>query len=224
MPDGSAPDPVKRPRFKPANGARAKDYTVARMEHAMAATFIRAHHYSQGSSNTSTDAFGLWRGDLLVGAALWLPPTKVAAQSVDPFDWARVVSLSRLAVAPSEPTNAESIFIGAMLRTLHAEKRWTVLLTYADERQGHEGTIYKATNWRYLGRTKPTEAWVDAKGRQVSKLSTKSRNVETMLSLGYRRAGKWAKHKYVQITPIGVAQCMIRFGQAVASRYQTSGE
>lgn len=210
---------TKRPRFKPANAAKAKDYRTERIPFVEGAAFIRQFHYAKGCANTATECFGLYRGPFLVGAALWMPPTKVAAQSVDPFDWRRVVALSRLAVLTGEPQNAASLFIGAMLRTLHAERRWTMLLTYADESQGHTGAIYKATNWRYLDRTKPEPRWVDTNGKQVSKLATKTRRAAMMRSLGYRMAGKYRKHKFAMITPIGVAQCLIRWGQAVAGRY-----
>ena len=212
--------PVRKPRFKPTNRAHARDYEVRRIPHKEAAPFIIAHHYAHGCANTSTETFGLFRRDAIVGAALWMPPTRVAAESVDPFDWRQVIALSRLAVAPSEPTNAASLFIGAMLRTLNAERRWTCLLTYADESQGHEGTIYKATNWSYLGRTKPETRWIDSNGKQVSKLATKTRKKAQMAALGYRVHGKFTKHKFARLTPIGLAQCMIRMGQAIKERYE----
>lgn len=188
---------MTRPRFKPENAARAKDYDVRNVEHSIAAAFIREHHYAKGCANTSTDAFGLFRGDVLVGAALWMPPTRVCAESVDRDEWRKVVSLSRLAVAPDEPKNAASLFIGAMLRALRRQKRWVAVVTYADESQGHTGAIYKATNWRYLGRTKPEARWEDADGKQVSRKATKSRTKADMLRLGYRMVGKFCKHKFV---------------------------
>lgn len=64
--------------------ARRGDYVLHRVPHRTAARAIRAWHYSGGSSNTSVYAFGLFRGILLVGAALWLPPTKVCAITVKP--------------------------------------------------------------------------------------------------------------------------------------------
>lgn len=196
MADGDMSAP-KRARFKPANPAKAKDYRVERIPHAEAAPFIREHHYAKGCANTSTEAFGLYRGPILVGAAVWMPPTRVCAESVDREDWRRVISLSRLAVAPTEPQNAESLFIGAMLRAMQREGRWVAAVTFADESQGHGGTIYKATNWRYLGRTKPEPRWEDANGKQVSRLATKSRTAKDMAELGHRMVGKFSKHKYV---------------------------
>jgi hypothetical protein len=192
-----SPKQWRRPRFKPAGGARKKDYDIRRVPHAAAAAVIRAEHYTRGCSNTSTASFGLFRGGALVGAALWLPPTRVCAETVDREHWRRVLSLSRLALAPTEPTNAEPLFIGGMLRILDGGGRWVAAVTFADESQGHTGVVYRATNWEYVGRTKPEPRWEDAQGKQVSRLATKSRTAKQMADLGYRMVGKFAKHKFV---------------------------
>ncbi len=195
MADGDAP--ILKTRHKPDVRAHARDYVTSRIAHAVAAPFIREHHYARGCANTSTEAFGLFRRSELVGAAVWMPPTRVCAETVDREDWRRVISLSRLAVAPTEPTNAESFFIGAMLRAMNREGRWVSAVTFADESQGHGGTIYRATNWRYLGRTKPEPRWEDENGKQVSRLATKSRTAGDMTKLGHRMVGKFSKHKFV---------------------------
>lgn len=188
---------MSRLRFKPETAARRVDYVVREIPHADAAAFIRREHYAKGCANTSTEAFGLFRGQALVGAALWMPPTRVCAESVDREQWRKVISLSRVALLPEEPTNAESLFIGAMLRSLNKAGRWVAAVTSADESQGHEGIIYKATNWRYLGRTKPEPRWLDANGKQVSRRATKSRKAKDMTALGCTMVGKFSKHKYV---------------------------
>jgi len=187
----------RKARFTPIGGARANDYDVRRIEHAAAAHFIRAHHYARGCANTSTEAFGLFRGASLVGTALWMPPTRACAETVDRQEWRRVVSLSRLAVAPAEPQNAASLFIGAMLRAMQRGHRWVAAVTFADLSQGHKGTIYKATNWTHIGITRPEPRWEDASGKQVSRLSTKSRTAGAMTKMGHLMVGKFSKHKFV---------------------------
>ncbi len=184
--------------MKPAgNVAHRADYEIRKCPFAEARAFIVEHHYAKGAANTATECFGLFKGGVLVGAALWMPPTRVCAESVDKEGWRTVLSLSRLAIHPDEPKNAASLFIGACIRTLHREGRWTCLVTFADERQGHTGAIYMATNWKYLGRTKPEPVWLDKNGKQVSRLATKSRTAEQMKDLAYTMVGKFAKHKYV---------------------------
>lgn len=213
----------KRARFKPVGGARRRDYRVERVPHAEAAEIIRQHHYARGCANTSSESFGLFRGPFLVGAAVWMPPTRVCAETIDPGEWRRVLSLSRLAVAPTEPSNSESLFIGHMLRTMNAERRWTAVVTFADESQGHEGTIYKASGWQYLNRTKPEPRWEDSTGKQVSRLSTKSRTAAGMRALGHRMTGRFQKHKFAKLFDIGLAQALIRWGLALQHKRSDQG-
>lgn len=187
---------MKAGRFKPANGARRSDYELREYPLKPCADFIRTHHYARGCSHTAVMSVGMFRGGLMVGAALWLPPTRVCAETVDRNEWRRVLSLSRLAVVPGEPQNAASILIGWCVRALRAEGKWSHLVTFADESQGHTGTIYRATGWTYVGRTAAIARWINGDGAQVSKLSTKTRTTAEMRRLGYCIQGKFAKHKF----------------------------
>ncbi len=176
--------------------ARRTDYTVMPCTHAEAAAAVVSWHYAKGCSKTAVAAHALrnQQGEL-VGAALWLPPTKVAAQSVEPYHWRNVLALSRLVVAPTEPKNAASLLLGQSIRLL--PKRWHTLLTYADSRQGHVGTIYKATNWIDLGEVPGGQAWADQTGKQVALRATTSRTVAEMLALGHVRLPPSVKRKFV---------------------------
>lgn len=177
--------------------ARRHDYTIADVPHAEGAEFIRTHHYAKGCSKTAVFMHGLRRDGRLVGVAQWLPPTRVCAESVNKEKWRDVLSLSRLAVHPDEPQNAASLLIGASIRLIRRAGRWCDLVTFADFSQGHEGTIYKATNWTYVGKTKAYPRWVSSEGQQVAVLATKSRTKAEMEALGYSIAGHFPKHKFV---------------------------
>ena len=175
--------------------ARRTDYTVTPCTHAEAAAAVVAWHYAKGSSNTAVAVHALRKLDgTLVGAALWLPPTRVAAESVSK-GWRNVLALSRLVVAPTEPKNAASLLLGRSIRLL--PKRWHTLLTYADSRQGHAGTIYKATNWIDLGAVPGSSAWVTLEGEQVARRATISRTTAEMLALGHVRLPPSTKRKFV---------------------------
>lgn len=184
-------------RVKPDNRCHAADYVVSLAPHREAAAFIAAHHYAKGCSNTSVKAFSLTRHGVIVGAAVWLPPTRACAETVNRDHWRDVLALSRLVVLNGEPTNTESMFIGRMVRAIRREGRWKSLVTFADESQGHTGVIYRASNWTYIGRTKPEPRWVAEDGRQVSRLSTRTRSAGDMRAMGYVCSGRYAKHKFV---------------------------
>jgi hypothetical protein len=176
------------------------DWLVKNVPLSAAKAFISAHHYSGGCSNTRVYSHGLFKKEdgELYGVALWLPPTKVAAESVNKNQWQKVLSLSRLACRPEAPKNSASFLMAASIRKIKEEGRFVSLVTYADLRMGHTGAIYKATNWQYIGEMKGSPAWVDpSTGRQVARKSTKSRKNAEMLALGYECLGVFGKHKFV---------------------------
>jgi len=185
---------------------RRGDLVFAAVEHGVGAAFIREHHYARGCSNTGR-FFGAYRGGVLVGICQYLPPTKVAAQSVSER-WQQVLSLTRMAVLDTEPTNSTSMLLGASMRWVQTLRlpdgsRWEWLVTYADEARGHTGAIYKATNWQYVGKTGPYPRWEDAEGRQVAtKSGPKTRTAAQMQALSYVNKGSFFKEKFIRcLTP-----------------------
>lgn len=148
---------------------------------------------------------GLWRkGEWMdfqcAGVTWWLPPTKTAGGSVCLENPQGVLALSRVVLAPPNMKNACSFLIRHSMRFIDRE-RWPVLLTYADEWQGHGGVIYKAladAGWVHDGYSKPERTYVDANGRMASrKRGPKTFTHAEMLSLGYECKGKFRRKRFV---------------------------
>jgi hypothetical protein len=182
-----------------------EDYYIAPVSQADALRLIRKHHYAGNGPNTASYRHGLFRvkKNKLVGVALWLPPppqgAKSAAIDLGLDNWHTVLSLSRLVIKPSVPTNGASFLIGRSMRLIKQEGRYKGLLTFADEYQEHTGAIYKATNWTYTGLTKPYWTWVDRAGVLVSKkMGPTNRSVSEMQALGYSKLGPFRKHRFIK--------------------------
>jgi len=170
--------------------AHRSDYVVVPDTHAHVAALVRILHYSKGTANTSVHAHSMIRKSdgVVVGGALWMPPTRVAAESVTPAgaDWRGVLNLSRLVVAPDEPKNAAGILLSGSLRLVAEDERWHTAVTWADTGQGHKGTIYKATNWVEVGEGTPKAVWGDKDGKMVAiKQASRTRTAAEMRALGY---------------------------------------
>lgn len=183
---------------------RAYDWVVRPISLSTAQHLIAAYHYARRGSNTATYCFGLFRkGEELLdamclGVSWWIPSTtKSAAISVFPEgDWRRVLNLSRLVVAPDVPKNAASFLLARSIRQID-HRQWHCLVTYADQAQGHRGTIYHATNWEYLGLTKPEPFWVDKSGRRMSrKRGPRTLTREQLQARGYTQMGASKKHRF----------------------------
>lgn len=178
---------------------RAADYEVRDVPQALARELVERWHYARGGPNTGVFRHGLFRvgDDEALGVAWWLPPTRVAAESVNREHWRGVLSLTRLAVAPEVPTNGASFLLGQSIRRIRQDGRWTDLVTYADEGQGHTGAIYLATNWTPREKRRGDPVYLTPEGRQVARKSAgRSRTNAEMLALGYTNAGRTDKRKF----------------------------
>lgn len=178
---------------------RKADWYVADAELAAAQAMVREHHYARGGSNTAVYVHGLYRrsDDWLAGIVWWLPPTRVAAESVNKAHWQRVLSLTRMVILPGVPKNAASFLLARSVQMIGRDGRFETLVTYADESQGHTGGVYKASGWGYVGRTGPYPRWHAPDGRQVAQKATVNRVKAEMERLGYVKVGSFHKHKYV---------------------------
>lgn len=61
-----------------------------------------------------------------------------------------VIELRRLCCIDNTPRNAESFFIARALRLLKEDWAGRIVVSYADKEHGHQGTIYKASNFTRL--------------------------------------------------------------------------
>lgn len=178
---------------------KKEEWDVRAVPHTVCQDLVRRHHYARGGSNTAVYCHGLVRREdpeHVVGIAWWLPPTRVAAESVSE-DWTKVLSLTRMVIEPDTPKNAATFLLGRSVRLIRQDARFHTLVTYADEWAGHTGGVYRAANWEYVGRTGPYVKWVAADGRQVAAKATKNRTKAEMEALGHKRLGSFHKHKYV---------------------------
>lgn len=114
--------------------------------------FIECNHYSGSINGCITDyCFKLEYDGRLIGACFY---GRMAMAN----QWKRfsdspdsVIELRRLCCIDDTPRNTESFFIGATLRWLRKNTPLSIVVSYADQEYGHAGTIYKASNFSYIG-------------------------------------------------------------------------
>lgn len=180
---------------------RVEDWRVEVMDLGQAQELVERLHYAAGGANTATFRHGLFRRQdwplIALGAAWWIPPTKNAARATYPEgDWKRVLALSRFVLDPCVPKNGASYLLGRSTRLVRSSGSWDCLVTYADEWQGHLGTMYRAAGWEYCGLTKPERVYT-YNGRMIArKAGPHTRTHDEMLALGAECVGAFAKHKF----------------------------
>ena len=177
----------------------AEDWEVRPTALPDAKALVQKHHYAKGGSNTAVYVHGLYLKytDTLFGVVWWLPPTRVACESVNKPEWKKVLGLSRMVMRPDTPKNACSFLLAKSIKAIRKERRFVSLVTYADDSQNHTGHVYKASNWAYVGKTGPYPRWLNKDGMQVAVKATVTRTKQQMEDLGYEKVGSFYKHKYV---------------------------
>lgn len=118
--------------------------------------FIKHWHYSGNINGVKSDyCFELLdENNVLIGACIYgkLAMANVWKKYVDGEE--DILELRRLCCVDDTPKNTESYFIGHTLRWLKKNTNVKIILSYADLTYGHEGIIYKATNFEFRGQTK----------------------------------------------------------------------
>lgn len=108
--------------------------------------FIKEHHYSKACP-TGCHWFEARHEESLVGAMLFRQPSLPKTRAAYGCD----LELSRLVMLDHAGKNSESRFIGWAPRWLQKNTKALAVISFADPRFGHKGTVYRASNWEYLG-------------------------------------------------------------------------
>lgn len=140
---------------------KVKNYKVTACRRKEIAGFIYNWHYSKNVNGIASDYnFKLVdEENNLIGAMMY---GKIAMADV----WKKyaereedLIELRRLCCIDNTPKNTESFFIGKTLNWLKKNTDFKKVISYADTTYNHEGTIYKASNFKHIGLT--------AKGRVI---------------------------------------------------------
>jgi len=134
-----------------------KNYRVNLVDRKVVKGFIETWHYSKNINGLkSTFSFGLYDGDTLIGAMMYGEPAmNNQSQKYNKENPDKVLELRRLCCVDDTPKNTESYFIGRTLKWLRKNTDYQTIISYSDLSFGHEGTIYKATNFKMVGVSPP---------------------------------------------------------------------
>lgn len=143
------------------------NYSVRPCDLVLVKDFIERLHYSHSVNGIKVShCFRMSDGEQVIGAAIFGQMSTTAWKRFGPKE-REVLELRRLVCVDEAPRNSESYFIGAMLRWLKRNTVVKVVVSYADPNYGHRGTIYKASNFRYVGVSQKDYAFRDKETGKV---------------------------------------------------------
>lgn len=166
--------------------------------------FIETWHYSQNVIGVSCKyGFRLMYENNMLGAMIYgrmaIANTWKAYGDSDE----EVLELRRLCCVDDTPKNAESYFIAYTLKWLKNNTNVKTIVSYADSTHGHEGTIYKASNFELVG-VSPAQKVISYKGKnyhdRVLRSKLKSGNL-SHLALELKQALDQGVAEWVQCKP-----------------------
>lgn len=185
------------------------DFYIDKISKKQAKQILLEYHYLKDISRgfKSGNNYGLFRKnnfspiniDGLLGVCIFtgLPVPEVAksAFGLERTQQQGLFELSRLCIRPDiqlEEYNITSWFVSRCIKKLRKDTQVKAIISYADS-QFHNGTIYRACNFKYCGLTDPkTDFWIKQEDGSFLKHSRgKVKGVE----------GEWRqrsrKHRYV---------------------------
>ena len=134
--------------------SKVKSLTVRLVDRSVVKEFVEEWHYSKSINGVKASyCFGLYDVEVLIGAMIYGTLGMANAWKKYADSEQEVLELRRLCCIDDTPKNTESYFIGKTLKYLKRLKTIKKIVSYADCNQGHEGVIYKASNFEFLGKT-----------------------------------------------------------------------
>jgi len=156
--------------------------------------WFKEKHYAKRIPSVSF-AFGLFVEDTLWGVVSFgKPSSNSLCEGICGKEFKGLVfELNRLVINSNAPTNSASFLVGRALRLLPKN---TVVVSYADRGQNHNGYIYQATNFIYTGATKRRTDIAPQKGND----GAHSRHYDKSTVDYSLRVERSSKHRYVYFT------------------------
>ena len=151
---------------------KVSDFTIEAVPKKTVTSFIEKWHYSHYAGGIQhRQCFALYSPDgkfglpRMIGCMIYgQPAMSNTAAKYHPDNPDRCWELRRLCCIDDTPKNTESFFIGKTLKWLKQNTDAEVIISYSDLQQGHEGVVYKASNFINMGQTPGGQAlMVDGK-------------------------------------------------------------
>jgi len=147
--------------------------------------WILAKHY-QKRMCMIVHAFGAFRGTDLIGVVTYgVPASPHLCRGICGEEWAdKVLELNRLCCENTKDT--ASRLVGRSLQMLPSP---SIVVSYADTKQGHVGYVYQATNWIYTG--------LSAKRLDAVKVGEENKHSRGKWGEGFEYVERSRKHRYI---------------------------
>lgn len=146
----------------PTSSLNVKDIKVELCNIKEIKEYVEKNHYSHNINGVKISyCFKICLNNKIVGGIIF---GKISTKAWKRFSDSeeKVCELRRFVLDDNLGKNSESRILGICLRWIkNNDKNIEIIVSYADPKYGHSGTIYKASNFKYLGLTKKDKGFLD---------------------------------------------------------------
>jgi len=168
-----------------------KDLEIKSMDFNIVKSFLEKYHYKGGAGRSGTNIVVYYYGNV-IAACIIASPTR----NVDGGE------LTRFCIHPRyHKKNFGSWFLSRAVKFV--KNKYTRLISFADPNFNHDGTLYRASGWNYVGDTKPDYWYCSSNGWVMHKktLYNRAKNLcmkekEFAEVYDYRKVWGLPKKKY----------------------------
>jgi hypothetical protein len=198
----------------------AVNFKVDWCSHKAAKYACETWHYSKSLPSGDLVKVGVWENDVFIGCIIFSRGATPHIASPFALHKSEVCELTRVSL--NIHTNPVSKYLAIALRFIRKQcPGLKLIVSYADNDQGHHGGIYQATNWKYIGTM--------GKGMRCAFMVRGVRmHPKSVHSKGWKQSLTWlrqyidpnateviasGKHKYIYVLDDVLAvrlQCMVK--------------
>lgn len=166
--------------------------------------FLNAYHYS-GYGREPTLVVGCYLKDRLIGLVKYSHPVRQEVAVKSGYEFGNMLELDRFCIDDKyHKKNFSSFLISSSIKKVRSMSHIKCLVSFADPYYGHDGTIYKASNWVYEGETRRSYFYESPSGDNIHKKTiynwAKSKQMtesEACCNLGLKRIRTPKKIKFI---------------------------
>lgn len=143
-------------RNEDRSSAVLKSLRLSPIAPVLAKEVIVANHYLPSMPGGTKFCIGVFSGERLSGVMTLGCGPIMAHALVEGAAREECMALTRFWLSEDLPPNSASRVLSMLIRSLKQDTDLKFLITYADPSHGHNGTIYQASNWDYIGLSQGT--------------------------------------------------------------------
>jgi hypothetical protein len=119
-----------------------KDHVIQKVDNRVLHPMMRDKHYLKTLPRGCSDCYAIYNNGTLVGGAMFGYPVGANVKRGS-------IELKRFYLEPGCEKNTASWFLSRCVREFRGKTNR--IITYADPKEGHTGSMYRAANFKYIG-------------------------------------------------------------------------